>query len=250
MAFALVAQGQSKGTTPSTAQDISAAKLLIGVQSYSTGAPATPSDGVETWIPLTAAENLFTIASRLWYVLNPTPDASYQVQAGASCTFAYLAFSADGTILFDDEADNEISTNASSFVDQEVFTPNQNDSLMISAAAGAGGSLTTWISVNGGYSIDEVTDSSGGSTVAAAIGFLLQGTAAATSPRWTSDATGTCFCNAHGASFYESGGGGFDPATLPHVAQPALLPPKRDVVSYRRRLSGLFVPSYPHYALG
>jgi hypothetical protein len=219
--FTFVDSDQAKGTSSSAGIDTTGATVIVIARSYGTSTTPTDSKG-NTWTALTAQENSFGITSRLWYCVCCTVGTGHTFNANASDgTITVMAFTSTNAPLFDTENGALHPASGTTFAPGSI-TPAANDSLVVAAAAGAGGSLTTWTSVTGGGfgTLTEVADNSGGSTIAIGMDYVIQTTAAATNPTFTNDSSGTTFLQAHIASFGEDaspcGGGGPGP-TVPKL---------------------------------
>lgn len=156
------------GTSPGI--NTTGAKLLVAVvvDTPSTS-PPTDSQG-NTWIPLTEYSSDFGGKGRMYYVLNPTTNASHTFTTTGGLTVA--AYSCTGTPALGQAmgVSNNGGVNAGS------LTPYKDNCLLVAGITGTAYTAT----IDGGFTRRQV-DTTGFSS---SIADLAQTTAAAASPTW------------------------------------------------------------------
>jgi hypothetical protein len=193
MAIALVANtgaglGVNGGTT--SAINTIGATLIVAVVSYYTGAAAggpTLSDSQSnTWTALTTRSGN-TMATRLYYVVNPTTNASHTFTlSGANfySSLAILAFSGSDTASPFDVESGGVSSGSVATFQPGSLTPSQADSVFVAGdcVGSGGGTLTIDLS----FTITNQVAWSGGIYVGFAGAYLVQsGGPTARNPTWT-----------------------------------------------------------------
>ncbi len=208
MAYASVANidiaGGSGGGTSSAIDTTGANLIVIVTAQFSGGTLTTPTDSKgNTYTGLTARTN-GSVRNRIFYCLAPTVGSGHTFTFANSGIFASASvqsFSGAATSsVFDVEngATGSLTTLATGSV-----TPGQDDSLVI---AGVGSGNTGSASINGGFTIANQTTASG-SRYSSAGAYLIQTTATAANPTWTTgDLTGESTATI--AVFKPAGGGG------------------------------------------
>ncbi len=196
MAYSLVSSAKTTGT--SAGIDTTGATLLVIVQSAVSGMSAPSDSKGNTWTKLT--EQGGSGVTAIYYAANPTVGTGHTfTQGGTAGSLAVAAFSGALTVAPFDQQSGAAWDGSSPDAAGSV-TPSENNELVI---AGAGSSFTG-PSIDGGFTIAQYTDFVGGTNYGSALAYLIQTTATAANPSWTT--TGGCapVC----ATFKSSGGGG------------------------------------------
>lgn len=206
-AFALIAQTSAAGNTNSVTTssiDTTGANLIILGVSYNTGATPTITDSEgNTWTALTAHALGSNGTSRIYYCYNPTVGSGHTFSNTGSSNYSVVsaqAFSGALSTPFDQE--NGSTNPASSTLSPGSVTPSVDNEVVISHFMF---SVAGTASVNGGFSTPTQADFSGGNNYGGAMAYLVQTTATAANPQWTSGggATGLAGSNAT----FKAGGG-------------------------------------------
>jgi hypothetical protein len=186
MAIAFVADseaGSIGGTTVTTAGiDTTGANLIVLEVVHLQGTNPTVSDFYgNTWTPLTLRNAGGGHASRLHYCLSPSVGSGHTFTASQSTSFPSIhveAFSGVGAY------DQESGAGAGSgTVQPGSLTPPSNGALFVCGLGNGGGSGAT---INSSFNKTSGLDTSGGNHFGGAIAYLIQGTAGAVNPTWSS----------------------------------------------------------------
>jgi hypothetical protein len=201
MAIALVNQTSKGGSTNQVVTTnpvnmLGANFLVLNVGYYAGGSPtiATTDDQLNTWLPLTArvAGGTFA-ANQLFYCPSPVVSATqvFQVQdLGIAIYPAIQVLGFSGVHASPLDQQTGATGGTQSTLSPGSLTPSEDNCLVI---AGLGHEINTGgaVSINGGFS--SLAEAYVGSvSEGAAIGWLIQTTAALASPTWntTNNATG------------------------------------------------------------
>lgn len=177
--------------------DTSGADLLVAYVAGYSGTtdpiPGVTDNFSNTWVPeLASLANPTTVQVQGFYAKNPIVGAGHTFSAGGTQTFAAIAvLAASGSDLsapFDGlNAGN--NGGGSTTVQGGTVGPSQDGSLIVS-----GGVLVDTgfeaISVNQGFTLDQVIPTNGGFNQGVFDSYLVQGTAAAVNPTTTFDNAG------------------------------------------------------------
>jgi len=194
MAFSLIASvgaGSTNGNNVTTAgiTTTGANLIIIGVASYSVNTIETVSDSKSnTWTRLT----IYTEGTgggagarhTLYYCLAPTVGTGHTFTASGTTIFPSInvvAFSgAKVTAVFD------VENGAAGFVYQPgSVTPSQNNSLIVTGIHSWQSSIPN--TINSGFTVSTTQNYIGGQRFGAGLAYLIQSTAAAVNPTWTSN---------------------------------------------------------------
>jgi len=198
----------NNGTTG--AIDTTGADFLVAVVSQGFQVDPPTDNKSNTWTALTEQTGSSSNHVRIYYAKNATCGTGHTFTTPAGAAFPSLCvvafFGSDLTSPFDNE--NGVGE-SSSPVSTGSITPSQNDELVIAIA---GGNCTS-PAIDGGFTLQENEDQTGGVNYGSAIAWLIQTTAAAANPAWTVASS----CNAAIASFKAAaGGGGVNVAEIYH----------------------------------
>lgn len=204
--FTVIASTKRKdnGTTP--AIDTTGAHLIVIALAFATGSTVSDSEG-NTWTPLTSVGG--SVRSRMYYCLAPTTSATHTFTVAASDFPAMMvaAFaSGTGTAALDQDAAGGTSNSATS-IQPGSLTPPADDALFVTGFATAELGDVESAMIDSGFTKLVNQAGASGANFQGALGYLIQGTAAAKNPTW-SIAGGATFVSATMATFLESGGGG------------------------------------------
>ncbi len=188
MAFALVAsiqQARANDDPTTSAIDTTGASLLVAaICHHSAGAGSMVDSKGNTWVELTA-QVVTTSRARMFYVLNPTVGSGHTATFDGNPfgTLSFAAFSgANTTDVFDIE--NGATDDSASSLQPGSVTPNQNDSLIVTALAF--NDTVAAPAINGGFSTPVTTEHNAGTADrGGSIAYLIQTTATAANPTWT-----------------------------------------------------------------
>ncbi len=189
MTIALVAhtaKGSTGGdTVTSDAIDTSTANFIVLVASTYTGGPnATISDSkMNSYSPLTEYSSFSRC--RIYYCLTPTVGGSHTFQAdttGGAPTICVAAFSGVKTASAFD-VQNGATGGGVSNLQPGSITPSEDNELLITGYAGISG---TPLSIDLSFTISDQVAYSGGNNMLGALAYLIQTSAAAKNPTWTS----------------------------------------------------------------
>ena len=195
--FTLVAHsiGTASSTTTATtaARDITGAKLIVvSIANFnSSGADTGPSDGVNTFLPLTikGPPTLGTRTNQMWYVINPTTSSTYTVSAKRNyTTITMAAFSYSGTTPALDGQAAGAGADSSTTIQPGSLTPSGTE-LFVTGVACA--NTITTSSVNSSF-----TGTDAGSPAAGLFGGMAyKSSSTAEDPTWTQGSAGGIAAN-------------------------------------------------------
>lgn len=211
--MSLVAHVSSHGVSTFTTASIitTGATLLVAIAGYTNAGSPTISDSKgNTWILLVSEIGSASTLS-LWYCLTPTGGTGHTFTAtgGTAVSMCIAAF--DTATTYDIKVANAatgITLQAGS------ITPNNNNSLIISAASGSAG-VGAVSSINSSFNITDNETGPGGTTQPTALAYFLQSAAAALNPTWTFS-SGSTNGKTINAVFYPG------PSTIPEVLSDSL----------------------------
>lgn len=214
MAIALVAnvkkQGDSTGSGNSAAIDTSGSSLLVMVVSdYDVSTASVPTDSKSnTWTSLTAQVAGGGGAGRItiFYVTNPTVGTGHTFASNGTNTFASIAvqaFSGASTSSPFDQQNGNVTTTGFSPLTTGSITPSA-DNEVVCYGQGCVSIQTRSVSVG---SITDQANLVGGSSFSIAAAYIVQTTAGAVNPSWSS-ADASQAAAAVIASFKVAGAGG------------------------------------------
>ena len=201
MAITFVAGTIVNGGSTSGATDMTGATLLVSSLSYvvGTGDGITDSLG-NTWVKIAEATQVTRVSS-LWYVANPTVGSSMTFSPTAGFgRAAFAGFSGVATASPLDQTAAGGSTSGTSLQPGSI-TPAENDELVVATLAWDNSDTA---SVNSSFTISN--QGSSANPIGAALGYLIQTTAAAVNPTWS--ITNSTNMAAMQASFKAAAGGG------------------------------------------
>lgn len=180
-------------TAPSSAVDTTGSKLFIAaVINYSAGASSQldasniTDTGGNTWTPLTIYSSGGDPRIRLYYVINPTTNASHTFRFDPSVFNNYpsiyvLCFSADGTVTYDSENGAGLLTNVTSAAAGSIIPAADNELLITFVGLTTASTNPT---IDSSYTLDNyINGGSGQYTIGAA--YQIQTTATTRNPTWS-----------------------------------------------------------------
>lgn len=188
MAFSLIASTAAgsvdAGASVTTAAiNTTGANLLVAAITRWTGGTATLTDSKgNTWTALT--ENTYTtVGCRLYYCVNPTVGTGHTFSESGTTTYATLcvaAFASGATsATLDQSATNG---DGNTFLDVGPLTPSTSGQLIITAL---GFDVNEVVAINSGFTITNQVALAAGQHEGGAMAYLIQGAAAAVTPRWS-----------------------------------------------------------------
>jgi len=212
MAFTFIGFAGRTGAGTTSAADFSAANYFVAVQS---GAPTgTPTDSAgNTYVEIRDEEGSDGGELAMFYAENATGQASHTFTAvGGFPALCVMGFSGGATSSSLDQQNG--TTDASSPRNAGSITPGEDNELVVMGIGGATGPGVSDYSIDGGFTIAGGFDLVGGTSYGAAIAYLIQTTATAANPSWTtpSNSSGQA---AIIASFKAAAGGGGGGAANP-----------------------------------
>jgi len=246
MAIALVTSDKKQAaasgdvSVTSNSLDTTGANLIIAVTAIlpgSSNAPVISDSKGNSWTDRTAYTSSQPVAVRVSYTI-PTSVGSGHTFTTTNNQTSYknlfiLAFSGcHATTPYDKEAGSGLGSSSSPRTFGSV-TPAVNGSVVIAAH---GNSFGGSIAADGGFTYQ--TTSWTGAAVAAAVGYLIQTTAAAANPSWSWTGGSYNVCGGNYV-FAPAAGGGAQGAALHHYrqqgmmrhAQPKLILPSRELIT-------------------
>lgn len=189
MTAALVAhKGQGLGGTGGTTGSINTtgANLIVVGITCSTGAPTLSDSASNTWTQL-AGQATSGLFESLWYCRNPITSASHTFTAGGSgAAICVTAFSGAGGGI-DKNSGN--AANPATTIQPGSVTPTVNGEVIV-GFVGNGGNVETW-SVNSSMTISDQLPGISSNYFAAAMAYLIQPTAGAINPTFTTTFAGS-----------------------------------------------------------
>lgn len=183
MAITFISAVDKNGGGASAAIDTTSATLLVASASSWSNNPSVSDSKGNTWTSLTD-QTRNNYHNRLFYVANPTVGTAHTFSnGGAFPGLAVASFSGvKVTTPFDQENG---ATSGTTPISTGSVTPSENNELVV---AGLGFEPTSVSSINGGFTIAATSINSGG--VGASLAYLVQTTAAAANPAWTTAGNG------------------------------------------------------------
>lgn len=195
--------GGSSGSVDTTGADL----IIIHVSQYTVPATITPSDSKgNTWTGLTVQAGGTENKSRLWYCINPTVGTGHTFTATGSNTFscAQVAWFSGAAAAGFDQQNGAVAVGTATTLQTGSVTPSQNDELVVTGLSADRGNT---LSINASFTITNQYPYSAGSREAGALAYLIQTTAGAVNPTWTTDVSAPDMA-ATIATFKAAGGGG------------------------------------------
>jgi hypothetical protein len=177
VAFTQIAHAVANGnpaTTPS--RDITGANLIVVELSSATTSNA-PSDGVNTFLPLTQYSGFFT-SSRFWYCVNPVTSTTYQVSTTAG-SIGFITLEAWSGAATSQTPNDNGTVNSGAPYQPGSITTLVNGSLVLTALICPIQDPSS-VSVDLGFVVDEV-----GASGATNVATVVQSAAGAINPTWT-----------------------------------------------------------------
>lgn len=175
--------GDTTGATTS-AFDSTGADLLVALVGNFSAGTFTDSEG-NTWTQLTRRDG-GNPAITPYYVINPSTSASHTFSVSGGLQFpgiSVLAFSADGSITFGAETGN---TTSGTGINCGSLTPSEDGALLIAAQAIDNDGTNQ--SINLSYTEVDDLPWTNNVQIGTASAYLVQSTAAAINPTWSSGA--------------------------------------------------------------
>lgn len=183
MTIGLVSHGLVVGAGPSSAISTLGANLIV-LWNSGTTTFATPTDNqgnVYTGLP--SQLGAFAGLLAIFYCLNPTVSGTHTFSnSGTTPATAHAAFSLVAS--YDQQSGSDGATSGGQ---PGSLTPPANGALFVTAT---GGSVSTTFAINAGFTILDTLAPVGGTNYSLASAYLVQGTAAALNPTWTTDTQG------------------------------------------------------------
>lgn len=209
MAFSLVAHtiaGSSVNApvTTSAIDTTGATLLVVEIADFTTGSTTLTDSKGNTWQGRTRKSDAGGAGCRLYDCVTPTVGSGHTFTATPTGTsvpsFAIMAWSGSAASPFDRENGTGSSLSPGS------VTPAADNALVIQAldheaTAGA-------ISINSGYTIADVIGIVGGSHFGSAFAYIVQSTATATNPAWTTGGAANLSSSVCAVYLAATGGGG------------------------------------------
>jgi hypothetical protein len=180
------AQSSTSNGVTSGAIDTTGSTLLVLCVSAFVTTPGTISDSKSnTWVA-GAATSSANDAIFCFYVKNPTVGSGHTFTDTATGNFATIfvaSFSGTDTTANTDQSNSSGGTPGAGTVQPGSVTPTTNNQVLVTAVSADANTQT--LSINAGFTItDQVNSFTNGYT--GAMAYLVQGTAAAVNPTWTS----------------------------------------------------------------
>jgi hypothetical protein len=168
-------------TTPS--YNTTGATFIVIVEAA--GGSFTPTDSKgNTWTKAVNSASFGGEQSSIWYCASPSTDSSQTFSISTVNSFAALAVYAftggAGGVL--DKTNSGFNNGSATTVQPGSITPTTNGQLIICALAYKVGSSAT---INSGFSTPLISAFASGQHYGGAAAFLIQATAAAINPTWT-----------------------------------------------------------------
>ena len=161
--------------------------LVVAISGTSAAGTRTLTDSKSnTWTQGAQSNNAFSQIV-IFYATNPSSVGSgHTFTAGAAGTYPMamvLAFSGTDTSQARDQQNSAGAT--STTLQPGSVTPGQNGEVLVTALNGGFNGATTY-SIDSGFTLTDQAGFLGGKAYGGAIAYLIQGTAAAINPTWTS----------------------------------------------------------------
>ncbi len=192
-AFSLVANTGKQavsGEGPTTdAIDTTGANLIvIGVTWYSQVQDMTLSDSKgNTWTPLTQVDK-DDWTTQMFYAYAPTVGSGHTFTAGGSATYSTIEVSAwSGAASSPFDQQSTFQTNGSS-IQPGSITPTEDNELVVTHFGQRDNANPG--TVNSGYTITDAFGNLGGHALGGSMAYIIQTSAAATNPTWSTDSGG------------------------------------------------------------
>lgn len=199
--------GTQNGVTTG-AIDTSGASLIVVNASWYNGTTAdgTLTDSASnTWSLLTKKSLAVSISNRLFYCANPITSATHTFTYNGTSIFPSLDVSSFSGAATSSPFDVENgATGSGTTVQPGTVTPSENGELIVSGTAF---SIIATVSIDSSLTITNQTNFSAGANEGGALAYLVQSTAAAINPTWTSSASQVAFI-ATIATFKQQAAGG------------------------------------------
>lgn len=213
MSYSLVAHatvaGSSGGTTPGVIT--TGADLMVAVYSwYNGGTRPTLSDSKSnTWTQIGTDQAGAITSVAMYYVASPTVGSGHTCTISGASSFSSLeieAWSGSAASPFD-------QTSQAAAYQAGSVTPTQDNELLVAGVAGQDTQNVTAIDL--GFTISDNNAYSAGNNEAGAMAYLVETTAAAKNPTWTTPGAGNATATIISTFKAAAGGATPKPSTLP-----------------------------------
>ena len=210
MAIAFVVKAGRRTPGATTGVDTTGANFLVCMIGGEINATAPTDSKGNTWTQVRDENGEFSGEVALFYCENPTVGSGHTWTTTSSlCCVSVAAFSGVATSSSLDQQ-NGVSNDDEPY-NAGSITPSEDNELVIAAM---GGGVQTGHAIDGGFTITDAWDTTGGVNYDGALAYLIQTTATAANPSWTGSGTGPLegVINASFKADAGGGGGGFQSA--------------------------------------
>lgn len=180
-----IAAGSPNGNTFTTTgiNTTGADIIVIGISDNVGGSTLSDSSG-NTWTPLSPSTGTSGV-STLYYCQSPTTSPSHTFTLTATSNFMSIYVTAfSGSLAAPLDQSNRANSGFTTTIQPGSVTPSQNNELIVTHVCK--GIDTSSFSINSGFSIIDSVTGVGSTHYGGAIAYLVQSTAAAVNPTWTS----------------------------------------------------------------
>lgn len=199
MATTLVTNGKIagalNGTTSSAIDTTGASLIVLSIGQYDVGSDVTLSDSKgNTWVKLTVQSN-FDTRSWIAYCINPTVGTGHTFTIAGSNSYSFATISAwVGTAAATTfRSQNSANSAIANSIQPGSVTPDANGQLVWTGFCGFVNASST---INSSFTITDQNAGASGTCYGGAGAYLIQGTAAAVNPTWsTNDAANDSTAN-------------------------------------------------------
>lgn len=213
MAITIVAHtakvGTSTGCTTTAQNTTGATGIVLGATwlKGSTTPTITSSPSAGTFTERTEYSGAATLTTALWYIASPTTGATQTFTIAGTNIFCPLFMVAFAGSLAASPFDVENGGAGVATLTQQPgsITPNFANEILITTM-GKQATTTGNATINGGFSTPDYINSAGGASFGGGMSYLIQTTATAANPTWTTDVTSEMTADI--ASFQVAAAGG------------------------------------------
>lgn len=185
------ASGDTSSVTTSAINTTGANFLVVAVSNFASASAATVTDSKgNTWTPLTTQVTPSSQRMLLYYSVPTSAGAGHTFTATGTVDFPAIcvqAFSVVNTSPFESESgDKTDSSTTHTSLQPGSLTPSMNGSLIITGLASFPASFPPPPqSIDSGFTITDDIPSANAVNFGCALAYLIQGTAGAVNPTWT-----------------------------------------------------------------
>ena len=156
-----------------------------------TGAPSITDSLANTWVPLTAQEAVGVSRAQICYVENPTVGAAqtFTISGSPSYPACWILGFSGGKLASPFDQENGATVVNDTVLSTGSITPSEDNEVIVTVMSGAFAAFEP-VSIDGGFTLVYSENYLTNGHLGGGIGYLIQTSAAAANPQWTTSASG------------------------------------------------------------